>query len=126
MNKLLLSAAIALALTGCANPKHTWNSWDSSKKTAYVASTAAIAADWATTLDMTDRYHEGYRETNPVLGKQPDRNTVNSYFVFKILANTVAAERLPDPVDKWYLWFTTLGSLSVAKNNWDLGLRFGF
>lgn len=103
-----------------------WSQWDTEKRTAFVASNIAIAADWGTTLNLTERYDEGYYEKNNILGRTPSRGDVNNYFVAITILNYSMARYMQDPWDKWSLYFTTITHGEAAVGNIGIGLKVDF
>jgi len=50
--------------------------------------------DWGQTLDIADKPNE-YYETNPILGKHPDRGEVNRYFASTMMLKVLITHLLP-------------------------------
>jgi hypothetical protein len=103
-----------------------WDHWDQEKKNLFVASNVAIIADWATTINMTERYNEGYYEKNHWLGSNPSRAHVNKYMAGRMIVNYLATEYLPEPWDKINLYITTGVHGRAALRNHQIGLEFKF
>lgn len=91
-----------------------------------MASNIAIAADWGTTLNLTERYDEGYWETNKILGRTPSRGDVNKYFIARTMLNYNMARYMPQPWDKWSLYVTTIAHGKAANDNIGIGLKVDF
>jgi len=91
-----------------------------------VASNIAIAADWGTSLNITDRYDEGYWERNKILGRTPSRGDVNRYFVARTMLNYNMARYMQQPWDKWSLYLTTIAHGKAASDNIGIGLKVDF
>ena len=117
---------VCITLAGCSTHASNWKEWDTEKRTVFVASNIAIAADWGSTLNLTERYDENYHERNPILGRHPSRGDVNKYFVARTMLNYQMARYLPDPWDKWSLSFTTIVHSKAASDNIGLGLEIDF
>lgn len=98
------------------------------------ASTLSLLADWATTLDMTDRYDEGYYETNPKLGPYPSRGRVNEHFGTLTALHLVGNYLIQQiPSKRWREFLMVAENTSVtlihgpaAYNNWRIGLDIKF
>ena len=91
-----------------------------------MASNIAIAADWGTTLNLTERYDEGYWETNKILGRTPGRGDVNKYFIARTMLNYNMARYMQEPWDKWSLYVTTIAHGKAASDNIGIGLKVDF
>ena len=121
---------IGALFSGCSSfelPKATsWSQWDTNKRTAFVASNIAIAADWGTSLNLTERYDEGYWEKNKILGRTPSRGDVNKYFIAKTMLNYNMARYMQEPWDTWSLYFTTIAHGKAANDNIGIGLKVDF
>lgn len=88
-------------------------------------------ADWAQTLDISDRGQElGIYETNALIGKQPDRADVNTYFAIAIPAQVITGFVIDKYAGrKWrdYFWVGCIGvEAAMVANNYSLGLRVEF
>jgi len=91
-----------------------------------VASNIAIAADWGTTLNLTERYDEGYWERNKILGRTPSRGDVNKYFIARTMLNYNMARYMQEPWDTWSLYVTTIAHGKAASDNIGIGLKVDF
>lgn len=90
-------------------------------------SQAAIMGDWTTTLDMSRRLGEGYREVGPgkiFLGSRPTPGRVNTVFALGSIGNAMIASQLPAKARKAWLAAVTLAELRYALHNRAAGLRF--
>jgi len=74
---------------------------------------------------MTHRYHEDYYEQNPLLGRRPNANAVNLYFLVVTPAVFLAADYFGD-YRKEILQATSLLELIMVGNNLRIGLTFQF
>ena len=107
---------------------NTWaqsREWTSNEKFWGSTAGALLAADWATTRNMTHRYHEDYYEQNPLLGRRPNANAVNLYFLAVTPAVFLAADYFDD-YRKEILQVTSLLELIMVGNNLRIGLKFQF
>ena len=101
-----------------------WNKYD---KELFWTSTTAIALDHLTTRDMASRYDEGYTEKNPLLGKRPDTDTVDIFFLVNYISHYYITDYLTNEEHRaWYLTarFVVNGAASVNNLSIGLGLRF--
>lgn len=103
-----------------------WDNWSEEKQNWFVASNVAIAADWLLTRDATERWDEGYKEKNPILGSHPNKGELNTYMLGRVIVNYLLAEHLPEDVDMFYLKMSTVAHGAAAVNNYAIGLRFNF
>jgi len=122
MKTLLLSLLLLLPATVVAG----LDDWTEEQRKWYAASVVVTVADWATTRDMTRRYHEGYHETNPIMGQYPSRQRVDQHFLTVLVANYFIADNLSSRNRTVYLQFFTVGQAAVVANNLNIGLRIRF
>ena len=101
--------------------------WSDRSKFWAATSAIALANDWATTRDMTQRYNEGYYEVNPVIGRNPSANRVDLHFLIAIPVVYLIADNLETDLARTrWLELVTLVEASVSLNNLRIGLRWGF
>ena len=122
MRRLLL-LILLLAPLNCQADGEPWS--DTSKFWA-ASSAVALANDWATTRDMTQRYGEGYWERNPILGQTPSTQRVDLHFLVCIPAIYLVADYLSDEDRVKWLKTVTLVEAVVSTNNLRIGLRWRF
>lgn len=85
--------------------------------------------DWGQTLDIARNPTE-YHEYNPILGRHPSEDEVNTYFMIVIPAQIGAGfliEKLAN--EKWRnaFWTGCIGlELGMVANNYNLGLKVRF
>lgn len=82
MRALVLAVVM---LTGCST----------AGRVALVASTAALACDWAQTRGHAELGWGGYREMNPMLGSTPTTATVDGYFAVSAGLNALIWLAMP-------------------------------
>jgi len=121
MKKLLSIILLVLSVNTYADSRE----WTSDEKFWGATAGALLAADWATTRNMTHRYHENYYEQNPLLGRRPTANRVNLYFLAVTPAVFLAADYFDD-YRKEILQVTSLLELIMVGNNLRIGLKFQF
>jgi len=121
MKKLLGSILLVLSLNTYADSRE----WTTEEKRWGATAVVLLAADWATTHNMTYRYNEGYYEQNPLLGRRPSTNAVNLYFLAVTPAVFLAADYFSD-YRKEILQATSLIELIMVGNNLRIGLKFQF
>ena len=123
---LLGGLLLAVSVTdGSAAPgwwqKHEWTETDTALQLSY---TALHVADWGQTLDIEN--HPGHYETNPILGRNPSRGEINTYFAGTLALHWLIARALPQ---KWRSHFQ-LGTIAlefgVVSDNYSAGIRFDF
>jgi len=101
-------------------------SWTPEQRAWYAAGVVFIVTDWATTRDLSRRYHEGYRELNPILGQQPSTRRVDQYFALSLLAHYLIADNLSSKNRTIYLKVVTVGQAAVTAHNLNIGLKIKF
>ena len=101
-----------------------WDKWD---KEMFWTTTALIAADHLTTRDMASRYDEGFTERNPLLGKRPDKDTVDLFFLVNYITHYYITDSLKNEEHRaWYLTARFVVNGAATVNNLSLGLGFRF
>jgi hypothetical protein len=123
MRRLLLLILLLIPPLDCLAESEPW----SDRSRFWAASSAvALANDWATTRDMTQRYQEGYYERNPILGHDPSTQRVDLHFLVCIPAIYLVADYLPEEDRVKWLKTVTLVEAVVSTNNLRIGLRWRF
>jgi hypothetical protein len=122
MKTLLLSLLLLLPVAAWAG----LDDWTEEQRKWYAASVVVTVADWATTRDMTRRYHEGYYEKNPIMGRYPSRQRVDQHFLTVLVANYFIVDNLSSRNRIIYLQFFTVGQAAIVANNLNIGLRIKF
>lgn len=102
--RFIVLALLLFTTVAQANPGEHWT-------------TAAIVADWGTTLDIEN--HANIQESNPLLGKHPSRGTINAYFIAKIAATYYLKNKTWNRIQFGL-------SLMAVRNNYQLGLKVRF
>jgi hypothetical protein len=100
--------------------------WTNEQKGWYAAGVIFIVTDWATTRDLSRRYHEGYHEVNPILGRQPSTRQVDQYFALSLLTHYLIADHLSSKNRTIYLKVVTVGQAAVTAHNLNIGLKIKF
>jgi hypothetical protein len=109
-----------------SNHVNAWDDWTQEQKNWFIASNVAIAADWATTRNMTRRYNEGYYERNLIMGRYPSKERVDIHFLSWITANYFIADYLSTKNRTIYLQLVTGVHGIAATNNLRIGLKLQF
>jgi hypothetical protein len=120
--KLLLTIILILV---SVNVYADSREWTKEEKLWGATAGVLLAADWATTRNMTHRYNEGYYERNPLLSRQPSTNAVNLYFLAVTPAVFLAADYFSN-YRKEILQATSLIELIMVGNNLSIGLKIQF
>jgi hypothetical protein len=100
--------------------------WSDSSRFWAATSAVALANDWMTTRDLTQRYQEGYWEANPLLGRNPSQAGVDLHFALVIPLIYGVADLLDDDDRVILLKTITVTELVVGVNNLRLGLHWRF
>ena len=100
--------------------------WTEEEKLWGAIVVTALVADWGTTRDATSRWKEGYYETNPLLGRTPTRQEVDTHFILWIPIVLIVADQLPHEQRKFFLATTSIIEIYGAANNMQLGFRIRF
>ena len=101
-----------------------WEDWSDKNKNLFIASTAAMTADWLLTRDLPNKYHLGYYEKNLILGKNPSTDKIDLYFVSLLVGSYFFTNYLSDRNRTIFLTARTISHGGAAINNYTIGLRF--
>lgn len=122
MRKMIIALLAVLASTSAQ--ASTWTSEDTAWELAYLAS---HVADWGQTRDISAQCQTGaYYETNPVMGKCPTSNLVNTYFLGTALAHLAVAHMLPTKYRRTFQSTTFAMQMGFVTNNANIGLSIKF
>ena len=101
-----------------------WDKWD---KEMFWTDMALMAADHLTTRDLASRYDEGYVEHNPLLGRHPDKDTVDLFFLVNYITHYYITDLLKNEEHRaWYLTARFAIGSAATFNNLRIGLGFRF
>ena len=98
--------------------------WTKDKKIAFSLSSAAVIADWGTTLDIKN--YDNMYEMNPIMGRHPRDSTVHLYFLGTLATHYLIANYLEHPWDMFFLGATFYTHGGAAFRNYGAGLRIKF
>jgi hypothetical protein len=122
MKKILAIILLLISLNIQAQSRD----WTQEEKLWGAAAGTLLLADWATTYNMTHRYHEGYYEKyNLLLGPTPSAGAVNLYFLTVTPAVFLAADYFSN-YRKEILQATSLIEIIMVGNNLRIGLKIQF
>ncbi len=126
MLKHLFSISLLfVSLTALSPAAQAWTEKDSLWEAAYLAT---HIADWGQTRSIANSCAKGgqYYETNPILGKCPSVQMVNTYFVSTALLHVGVAQMLPSKYRRWFQTGTLALQLNVISSNKNIGLKISF
>ncbi len=113
-----------LCLFGLCSQANAWSTKDTLWEGAYLA---AHVADWGQTRDIASSCASGaYYETNPVMGKCPSINLVNTYFAATALLHIGVAHVLPQKYRRMFQAGTLGMEVNYVANNARIGLSVNF
>lgn len=94
--------------------------------TLYLCSVLVIGADWAQTRSMY-RY-PGALEANAILGENPDKAKINTFFATELLTHSAIAYSIKDKrLKKFYLGSAIMiNGVFVYNNHAKFGIRINF
>lgn len=122
-----------ILFSGCSHIQ-LFDQWDT-KDTAMLATSLGLTAiDYRMTSDLSKRKDESYYEKyNFILGEDPSRGRINTWFLGSMLTKTVIAGLLPKNKIAWLglgreFWLTwNVGvSSDLIQNNFEIGLEINF
>lgn len=95
-----------------------WTTADTARQTACVS---LLAADWCQTRQIVKT--PGMYETNPLIGRHPSLNRVNTYFISAIVGHTLLSYNLT-PKNRKRFQYATIGlEAAVVGRNYHIGLN---
>ena len=109
---------------GLSAPAIAWTEKDTAWQLAYLS---AHIADWGQTRDIAAQCGSGlYYETNPVLGRCPSSQWVNTYFIGTALLHAGVANILSPKMRRLFQAGTLGMELNYIKSNANIGLKINF
>ena len=118
MKTLLLGLALLLVTRPAAAQ------WSTADKAFAAVGAAALTYDWLQTLEIAHR-PDLWRETNPLMPRQPSVGRVNAMLAVAALANVAATKWLPRVPRKIWLRAVTAGELHAVLHGIAVGCRLG-
>lgn len=123
-----MARLIIVVLFLFVRPSLAADPWTKAQIGQQVAFTVLLAADWSQTRSETDLPPEQrqFYETNPILGRYPSTDEVDTYFAAVAVGHALVSHALPS---KWrnvwqYVWIAR-ESYSVV-NNYRIGVELDF
>ena len=125
MRKTVFSWALTLLLAvGATANAHAWTKQDTMWEMAYLS---VHLTDWGQTLDIAAQCQSGaYYETNPILGRCPSAQKVNTYFLTTALLHAGVAHALPPKYRRLFQAGTLSMQVGYVANNANIGLKLRF
>lgn len=99
----------------------TWSEADTRRQVVY---TALHVIDWGQTLHTAES--DDYYERNPVLGENPSRGEVNTYFALTGLAHYAVSRALPPRYRRVWQYVTITNQAVAVGNNFRIGVKIRF
>lgn len=119
MIKILFLVVLLTSATVHAEP------WTTEERAWGAAAGTLLLADWATTRYGSRHWHQGYHETNPVLGRHPHQDRVDLHFLIAIPAIYLFADYIP-AYRREFLMVVTAVELGYVANNLRIGWQIKF
>ena len=117
-------AAILSLIFAMSGQAAAWSDKDTAWQLAYLSS---HVADWGQTRDIAAQCGRGlYYETNPILGRCPSTQWVNTYFIGTALIHAGVANMLPGKYRRLFQAGTMLMELNYVNSNANIGLKINF
>jgi hypothetical protein len=98
-----------------------WTKTDTSFESIYVGLTII---DWGQTRNMVKE--GGYHEINPLLGRHPSLDTVDTLIPLGIVAHGLISMALPPKYRRYWQFLFIGGEIAAVWNNYNVGLRIDF
>jgi hypothetical protein len=119
MIKILFLVVFLTSTTVHAEP------WTTEERAWGVVAGTLLLADWSTTRYGSRHWHQGYHETNPLLGRHPHQDRVDLHFLIAIPAIYLFADYLP-AYRREFLMVVTAVELGYVANNLRIGWQIKF
>lgn len=116
----LLAGGMAFALSRDLPRTTEWNRTDTTLEVAYLL---ALVADWRQTRRAMEW---GCMELNPVLGKTPDLQRVDTYFALAALQHVLLSHYLPRHLRRGYQVGSLTFQVAVVRHNVQASLRLAW
>lgn len=106
--------------------------WDTTNTTLEVAYQLASVMDWAQTTNFSQHPHEpfhgkyGVEEQNPILGKHPDRASINTYFALTGALHALGSAYLREPYRTWFQGISLGVEGGQVLRNYNIGIEAKF
>jgi len=98
-----------------------WTKYDTAFEVTYVGLTVI---DWGQTRNMVKE--GGYHEINPLLGRHPSLDTVDTLIPLSIVAHGLVSMALPPKYRRYWQVLFIGGEIAAVWNNYNVGLRIDF
>jgi len=126
MRQLVALIFAVAAFCGSSSNAMAWN-WTEKDSMWQLAYLAVHVADWGQTRDIAAQCEGGgYYETNPVLGRCPSAQWVNTYFLGTALLHTGLAHWMPGKYRRMFQAATIGMEVGYVTNNARIGLNVRF
>jgi hypothetical protein len=112
---------IIITLILINTPAQAFDTWDRTDYALLGTMTVVQVIDWRQTRRISEQ-PERYHEINPVIGRNPDRGSVDLYFAASWLLKVGIAHVLPSQWRKVWLGGMVVGSLGLVVHNNNIGL----
>ena len=119
MIKILFLVVFLTSATVHAEP------WTTEERAWGAVAGTLLLADWATTRYGSRHWHQGYYETNPLLGRHPHQDRVDLHFLIAIPAIYLFADYIP-AYRREFLMVVTAVELGYVANNLRIGWQIKF
>jgi len=123
LKSISIMIVLGCLLSSCATFKNA-DPWTDEQVVLQSVAAVLKVADWGTTLDIENCAN--YYETNPILGKHPNRGKINKYFALSLGSQVFITHILPSKYRNWWLGTNILISGYMVKNNFGIGLKLDF
>lgn len=115
------TVVVLIALLFLSSPAYAWTKADSQRQLVY---TAIHIVDWGQTRNYATR--DGYYETNPILGKNPSIQEVDTYFAATLAGHTLVSYYLPPKYRAYWQMFWIGAEFRQVTINYSIGISVHF
>ncbi len=124
---ILLCAGGVILVMGFVKACHAAesNGWTRADTIREAVFDLALLGDCLTTIDIVSQPNK-YRETNPVLGQHPNRESTYLYFAVAAVAHVGISRALPRKYREPFQYVTIIYEAAYPVHNLSMVLRFRF
>lgn len=125
MKKLFVSILFAFVLVSLSQKAFAFDDWSKRDILLQATYTTLHVIDWGQTRYIASN-PDKYYEKNPLLGRHPDKDTVDIYFVGTLIAHTAITHILPSKYRPWWQVITIGVEATMVGLNYNLGIKTDF
>lgn len=114
--------SVVLIFSSSVNVASAADEWDKIEIALGAATIITAYIDWKQTQIISKKYPY-YWEINPLLGKHPNRQQIDAYFLTSLFLRGIVAHHLPKKYRKIWISFCFGVQAGFVAHNYKLGVR---